>query len=107
MKTIITLFAFSLGFSAMAQQEESKIATLDDGPEIGCIIPLKTIEPLLFVWDVDEYYRTQFEFPSWEVMIPFGYNEHGYFHLNEDLPFSQVLTTGAIYTFDYIRPMAR
>ena len=118
MKAIITLFALALGFSTMAQQEEVKIATIDDSPEIGCIIPLKTIEPIVYAWDADGYYRTQVVQPAiaWNIHrlhcgnSNFDYDAYyqslGPQPLNEDLPFVHTLT-GAAFTFDYIRNTAR
>jgi hypothetical protein len=107
MKTIITLFAMTLGFGAMAQEEQPTVVTIEDGSEIGCIIWPKSIKPVVFVWDADTYYRNLLRFPSWDAINPFGYNQEARYHFDEDLPFVQVLTTGSIYSFDYIRNTAR
>jgi hypothetical protein len=104
MKKTITLIAIALALGAAAQEELKTIVLKES--EIGCIIPPRSIEPVAFVWDADAYYRSQVVPLSYESVVNCFGEPFGSVAIDEDLPFVHTLT-GAAYTFDYIRPMAR
>lgn len=99
MKTTITIFAIALALGAAAQEELKTIVLKES--EIGCIIPPRSIEPTVYVWDADAYYRAQ-------IKQPILSNEqfYGTMPLSEDLPFVHTLR-GSVYTFDFLQYTVR
>lgn len=108
-RTFITLFAIVVVFGATAQEVK-----IPEQVEFVHVAP----RPVPFVFDADAYYRSQVAQPAiaWNIHSlhcsnsNFDYDTYykslGPQPLNEDLPFVHTLT-GAVFTFDYIRPMAR
>jgi hypothetical protein len=94
-----------VGGSVFAQDEKP----IEQANEVepGCVIWPLELKPVPVVFDADAYYREQIKFTSREAMNPFGPNSEARYHLDKDLPQSQVLTTGTIFTFDHLRHSVR
>jgi hypothetical protein len=107
MKTIITIFALGLSLGAWAQETTpvQEALTPREKQQIVCVIQQRPILDV-FVWDVDAHYRQQLWLDKSEHMNIWINPEVKYI-VSAELPFSQFLTTGAVYTFEHLRYTVR
>ena len=105
MKHLIIILFLSVGTATFAQSQEPIQQVPHNEPD--CIIWPADLNIVALAFEADVFYRGQLEYPTWDAVNPFANNSESRYHLDQDLPFSQILTTGSIMTFDHIRYSVR